>query len=165
MPEKALNRTLLQSVIKMTGFRSLNDEEVVEFMCKTSDKGLEATHVSGVDDSECKGSSRRPFSKKKFRKIRYCHPPTILPSLEVRILINLPEMYYRCYNCGEFANHIAAKCNLEPQPKRCHLCKSESHLLADCPLRINSQQEANTDNGTNNGTVGEKDLNDKKTGK
>ncbi|KAL0266878.1 UNVERIFIED_CONTAM: hypothetical protein PYX00_009307 [Menopon gallinae] len=123
-----------QSVIKMTGFRSLNDEEVVEFMCKTSDKGLEATHVSGVDDSECKGSSRRPLSKKK----------------------------YRCYNCGEFANHIAAKCNLEPQPKRCHLCKSESHLLAECPLRINSQQEGNTDNGTNNGTVGEKDLNNEK---
>ena len=55
----------------MTGFRSLGDEEVVEFMCKVSDKGLEATHVSGVDDSECKGSSRRPVSKKKFRKIRY----------------------------------------------------------------------------------------------
>lgn len=41
----------------------------------------------------------------------------------------------RCYNCGEFANHIAAKCSLGPQPKRCHHCKSEVHLIADCPAR------------------------------
>lgn len=54
----------------MTGFRSLADSEVVEFLCKASDKGLEATHVSGPEDSECKGSSRRPVSKKRYRKIR-----------------------------------------------------------------------------------------------
>lgn len=41
----------------------------------------------------------------------------------------------RCYNCGEFANHIAAKCTMGPQPKRCHSCKSEDHLIADCPAR------------------------------
>lgn len=56
----------------MTGFRSLAIREEVEFRCKTSDKGWEATHVSGIDDSECKGSTRRPASKKRFRKIRYC---------------------------------------------------------------------------------------------
>ncbi|KFM83491.1 Protein lin-28-like protein, partial [Stegodyphus mimosarum] len=50
------------------------------------------------------------MSKKRFRKIR-------------------------CYNCGEFANHIAAKCTLGPQPKRCHHCKSADHLIADCPQR------------------------------
>ncbi|KAL3243565.1 hypothetical protein MRX96_020162 [Rhipicephalus microplus] len=57
-----------------------------------------------------RGSHRRPMSKKRFRKIR-------------------------CYNCGEFANHIAAKCTMGPQPKRCHQCKSTEHLIADCPQR------------------------------
>lgn len=46
---------------------------------------------------------------------------------------------YRCYNCGEFANHIAAKCQLGPQPKRCHNCKSEDHLIAACPTRTERQ--------------------------
>ncbi len=60
----------LQSVIQMPGFRSLGDEEEVEFECKVSDKGLEATMVTGVEGAECKGSNRRPMSKKKFKKIR-----------------------------------------------------------------------------------------------
>ncbi|XP_014292500.1 protein lin-28 homolog, partial [Halyomorpha halys] len=99
-----------QSVIQMTGFRSLGDDEEVEFECKTSEKGLEATLVTGPEGSDCAGSHRRPQARKRFRKIR-------------------------CYNCGEFANHIAAKCSLGPQPKRCHSCKSEDHLIADCPTR------------------------------
>ena len=41
----------------------------------------------------------------------------------------------RCYNCGDFGNHIAAKCPYGPLPKRCHNCKSTEHLIADCPLR------------------------------
>lgn len=77
---------------------------------KVSDKGLEATVVTGPDGTDCQGSHRRPAAKKRFRKIR-------------------------CYNCGEFANHIAAKCTMGPQPKRCHHCKSEDHLIADCPTR------------------------------
>lgn len=48
---------------------------------------------------------------------------------------------FRCYNCGEFANHIAAKCQLGPQPKRCHNCKSEDHLIAACPTRSERQQQ------------------------
>ncbi|PSN35472.1 Protein lin-28 [Blattella germanica] len=99
-----------QSVIQMTGFRSLGDDEEVEFECKVSDKGLEATTVTGPEGADCSGSHRRPVSKKRFRKIR-------------------------CYNCGEFANHIAAKCTMGPQPKRCHHCKSQDHLIADCPTR------------------------------
>ncbi|XP_070394886.1 protein lin-28 homolog isoform X3 [Dermacentor albipictus] len=99
-----------QSVIQMSGFRSLGDDEEVEFECKASDKGVEATAVSGPEGGDCKGSHRRPMSKKRFRKIR-------------------------CYNCGEFANHIAAKCTMGPQPKRCHQCKSADHLIADCPQR------------------------------
>ncbi|XP_044727147.1 protein lin-28 homolog [Chrysoperla carnea] len=99
-----------QSVIQMTGFRSLGDDEQVEFECRISDKGLEATKVTGPNSADCHGSHRRPVSRRRFRKIR-------------------------CYNCGEFANHIAAKCALGPQPKRCHACKSEDHLIADCPKR------------------------------
>lgn len=62
--------SFLQSVIQMHGFRSLGDEEEVEFECKASDKGLEATMVAGLEGGECKGSHRRPMSKKKFKKIR-----------------------------------------------------------------------------------------------
>lgn len=108
-----------QSVIQMSGFRSLGDEEEVEFECKASDKGVEATAVSGPDGGDCKGSHRRPMSKKRFRKIR-------------------------CYNCGEFANHIAAKCTMGPQPKRCHQCKSADHLIADCPLREDKRAKGAT---------------------
>ena len=52
------------------------------------------------------------------------------------ITSTLPESVIgRCYNCGEFANHIAAKCTMGPQPKRCHYCKSEDHLIAECSQR------------------------------
>lgn len=61
----------LQSAIQMDGFRSLGDEEEVEFECKPSDKGLEATLVTGIEGLTCKGSHRRPLSKKKFKKIRW----------------------------------------------------------------------------------------------
>nr|CAD7568305.1 unnamed protein product [Timema californicum] len=105
----------LISVIQMSGFRSLGDEEEVEFECKNSDKGLESTLVTGLDGADCCGSHRRPTSKKRFRKIR-------------------------CYNCGEFANHIAAKCTMGPQPKRCHNCKSQDHLIADCPTRLDRKK-------------------------
>ncbi|XP_052088853.1 protein lin-28 homolog isoform X2 [Mytilus californianus] len=99
-----------QSVIHKAGFRSLDDGEEVEFEAKPSGLGVEATFVAGPGGSECKGSSRRPLSRKKFKKIR-------------------------CYNCGDFGNHIASKCPHGPLPKRCHSCKSTEHLIADCPLR------------------------------
>lgn len=54
----------------MSGFRSLGDEEEVEFECRASSKGLEATLVCGPGTNDCKGSHRRPMSKKKFRKVR-----------------------------------------------------------------------------------------------
>lgn len=64
----------------------------------------------------------------------------------------------RCYNCGEFANHIAAKCTMGPQPKRCHNCKSEDHLIADCPSRperskkgSKSQEEGESDDEDDEG--------------
>lgn len=54
----------------MRGFRSLDDDEEVEFECKISDKGLEATKVTGPNNTNCRGSPRRPGSKKLFRKMR-----------------------------------------------------------------------------------------------
>lgn len=57
----------------MSGFRSLGDEEEVEFECQISDKGLEATKVTGPQNVDCRGSHRRPVSKKRFRKIRYVY--------------------------------------------------------------------------------------------
>ncbi|XP_037939295.1 protein lin-28 homolog [Teleopsis dalmanni] len=99
-----------QSVIQMSGFRSLGEQEEVEFECKQTERGLEATRVSGRNSEDCHGSTFRPRTKKRFRRIR-------------------------CYNCGEFANHIASKCELGPQPKRCHICKQEDHLFADCPFK------------------------------
>lgn len=62
----------------MNGFRSLAEGEEVEMETKPSEKGLEATLVTGPGGLDCKGSSaqqsqRRPptAAKKKFRKIRY----------------------------------------------------------------------------------------------
>ena len=60
----------LQSVIHKAGFRSLDDGEECEFESIPSDKGVEATYVCGPSGAECKGSNRRPMSRKKFRKIR-----------------------------------------------------------------------------------------------
>lgn len=56
------------------------------------------------------------------------------------IFFNQPQSTAgRCYNCGEFADHIAADCKLEAQPKKCHHCKSADHLIADCPTRTVSK--------------------------
>ncbi|XP_055627353.1 protein lin-28 homolog [Toxorhynchites rutilus septentrionalis] len=97
-----------QSALQMEGFRSLGENERVEFESKLTDKGYEATKVYGPSQSQCVGSTFRPGVKRRFRKIR-------------------------CYNCGEFSDHISQTCSLAPLPKRCHHCKSEDHLVADCP--------------------------------
>ncbi|KRF84542.1 protein lin-28 homolog [Drosophila virilis] len=99
-----------QSVIQMAGFRSLGEQEEVEFECQRTARGLEATRVSGRQGDDCHGSTYRPRINRKTRRMR-------------------------CYNCGEFANHIASECAIGPQPKRCHRCRSEDHLHADCPQR------------------------------
>ncbi|XP_052809425.1 protein lin-28 homolog [Mya arenaria] len=122
-----------QSVIHKNGFRSLADGEEVEFESVPSDKGVEATYVSGPSGQECRGSDRRPMSRKKFRKIR-------------------------CYNCGDFGNHIASKCPFGPLPKRCHNCKSTDHLIADCPMKDPNDQRGSrkgSGNSLNGGSGGE----------
>lgn len=96
-----------QSAIKMAGFRSLEKGEALQFLAKSSGKGMEATLVTGIaEDKALQGSTFRP--KKGLRKTR------------------------RCYNCGQF-DHLASSCEQGPLPKRCHNCKSEDHLVVDCP--------------------------------
>lgn len=71
----------LQSILKMNGFRQLNEAEEVEVEFKVTDTGLlEAIKVTGPNGEDCRGSSKHP-PKRVFRKIR-------------------------CYNCGEFKNHV-----------------------------------------------------------
>ncbi|XP_067674919.1 protein lin-28 homolog isoform X1 [Haliotis asinina] len=126
-----------QSVIKKSGFRSLGEGEIVEFDSKPSDKGMEATLVCGPGGTECRGSDRRPQSRRKFRKIR-------------------------CYNCGEISNHIAAKCPCGPLTKRCYNCRSEDHLVADCPHQQQQQQQSHV--FTSPSTLGRKGRNGNSNG-
>ena len=99
----------------------------MEFEYKESGKGLEATRVSGPSDKDCQGSEFKPKLKKRFRKVR-------------------------CYNCGQFANHLAKDCTQGSQPKRCHHCKNENHLVADCPEKAESLIEKQ-DEGLENQTA------------
>ena len=62
----------------MGGFRSLADEEEVEFKAVKSDKGLEAVEVRGPSGDDCKGSNRRPGAKKKHKKVRLVEPKMAL---------------------------------------------------------------------------------------
>lgn len=55
----------------MEGFRSLGQNEPVEFEAKLTDKGYEATKVYGPSQSQCKGSEFRPRAKRKYRKMRW----------------------------------------------------------------------------------------------
>ncbi|XP_064627653.1 protein lin-28 homolog isoform X3 [Lineus longissimus] len=108
-----------QSVIQRAGFRSLADGEEVEFECRISDKGIEATHVSGPGGLDCKG---RPPRQRKFK----------------------------CYNCGEYSNHLAAKCPKGPLPKSCYQCHGSDHLIKDCPKR--EQKITGKDKGNGDGS-------------
>lgn len=44
----------------MSGFRSLGEQEEVEFECQRTARGLEATRVSGRQGDDCHGSTYRP---------------------------------------------------------------------------------------------------------
>lgn len=59
-----------QSVLDMAGFRSLGENEVVDFISKEMEKGAEATMVTGPNNSGLQGSKSRGKTKKHFRKTR-----------------------------------------------------------------------------------------------
>eukprot|EP00094_Tigriopus_californicus_P004214 TCALIF_04061-PA protein Name:"Similar to lin-28 Protein lin-28 homolog (Drosophila melanogaster)" AED:0.21 eAED:0.23 QI:224/0.66/0.75/1/0.33/0.25/4/0/120 len=68
-----------QSALQMTGFRSLGDEEEIEYQATQSDKGLEATAVRAKGGGDCQGSHRRPGAKKKLRKVRTVSTTCMIP--------------------------------------------------------------------------------------
>ncbi|XP_072036761.1 protein lin-28 homolog isoform X2 [Amphiura filiformis] len=122
-----------QTVIDMPGFRSLDENEEVEFQFQVSEKGREATFVGGPSGTHCKGSKRRP--KPKFRR-----------------------RTNKCYNCGKQGHH-AKDCPLPEQPKLCHRCQSDQHLIADCPQPPETQgskaaKNGNSDSSDNSGGGG-----------
>lgn len=54
----------------MAGFRSLAEEEIVDFKSKKTDKGDEATIVTGPNGINLTGSQMQAVTKKRFRKTR-----------------------------------------------------------------------------------------------
>lgn len=43
---------------------------------------------------------------------------------------------FRCYKCGRYGNHTAAKCKVNiPAEKSCYGCHGTDHLIATCPTR------------------------------
>jgi len=96
-----------QSCLQMKGFRCLAQGEQVEFQVKFNEDRWEAVAVRGVHGVDCVGT-RRKYKQRHKKKIR-------------------------CFNCGDIGDHLAAVCPEPSLPKRCHNCKSESHLIAECP--------------------------------
>ena len=71
------------STIYMDGFRSLDDDEIVEFVFKISAKGRKAVSVTGTNGYKCRGRKRRTRGRRKGDG--------------------------RCYNCDEHG-HYAKNC-------------------------------------------------------
>lgn len=61
---------LKQSVLDMAGFRSLGENEEVDFTSKQMEKGAEATMVTGPNKTSLQGSKSHGKTKKHFRKTR-----------------------------------------------------------------------------------------------
>lgn len=101
-----------QSVIRMAGLRSLAEQEEVEYSYHRTERGLEATLVRGSGGHELAGTRIKKKNKMNHKR------------------------RYRCYNCGEYSNHLAQQCLMEAQPRRCHFCKSGDHLMVDCPNKV-----------------------------
>ena len=100
-----------QSEILMEGFRSLETGERVRFSIRKRKDGFEAFNVRSEDEeTSLKGSSIHPLGKNKGNVIR-------------------------CFGCGRYGNHVAAKCKAltDSEKKICYQCRSNDHLLTNCP--------------------------------
>ncbi|XP_007249667.3 protein lin-28 homolog A isoform X1 [Astyanax mexicanus] len=111
-----------QSKLHMEGFRSLKEGEAVEFTFKKSSKGLESVRVTGPGGVHCVGSEKRPKGKSTQKR---------------------RSKGDRCYNCGGLDHH-AKECKLPPQPKKCHFCQSVAHMVANCPIKAQQQQQSSS---------------------
>lgn len=117
----------------MKGFRSLENGSRVSFSTRPGKKGIEvsegcreiynyyilkAYNVRGeTDTDELTGSSVRPLGKKKNSLIRYdiFYHSTFLGSpiyLHSNVVVINKYMgdVLRCFKCGGYGNHVAAKC-------------------------------------------------------
>lgn len=60
------------------------------------------------------------LSKSAFQRIAYSFPNS------------------RCFKCGHYGNHTAAKCKTSVgAEKACYGCHAADHLVADCPKKVN----------------------------
>uniref|UniRef100_A0A915PF74 CSD domain-containing protein n=1 Tax=Setaria digitata TaxID=48799 RepID=A0A915PF74_9BILA len=102
-----------QSELNMDGFRSLDAGERVRFVIRKRSEGNEATAVvSAEPGGKLKGSSIRPLGKNRSHVIR-------------------------CFKCGHYGNHTAAKCKTSVgSEKACYGCHATDHLIADCPRKV-----------------------------
>ncbi|VDK80495.1 unnamed protein product [Litomosoides sigmodontis] len=115
-----------QSELNMDGFRSLDAGERVRFVVRKRPEGNEATAVvSAEPGGKLKGSSIRPLGRNKSHVIR-------------------------CFKCGHYGNHTAAKCKTQVgTEKACYGCHAADHLVADCPQKVNFKNDSKTKkNGT-----------------
>ncbi|CAK5067429.1 unnamed protein product [Meloidogyne enterolobii] len=119
-----------QSSLQMPGFRSLDEGEAVEFNVRLGKRGLEAENVTGLNGVAIRGHRIHPLGKRKEKEIR-------------------------CYKCGQFGHHKAAKCKrMQDNVKVCYICFSNKHLIADCPKRTGQGTQPSTGGGGGRGRPG-----------
>ncbi|KAI6207542.1 Protein lin-28-like protein isoform X2 [Aphelenchoides besseyi] len=109
-----------QSALVMEGFRSLDEDEEVEFTVSLGRNGLEASEVRGVNGAALRGHHVRPLGKKREKMIR-------------------------CFKCGQLGFHRAQHCKKEISAKACYHCHSADHLVGNCP-DFQAQRQARGEN-------------------
>ncbi|CAI6360636.1 unnamed protein product [Macrosiphum euphorbiae] len=70
----------------------------------------------------------------------------------VKLLTNNQPTCFRCQGKG----HLAAECQGEVKPRRCHRCNKDDHLVKDCALQKQAQQKPQPQPSTSScGTLAE----------
>ncbi|KAI6230083.1 Protein lin-28-like protein isoform X1 [Aphelenchoides fujianensis] len=105
-----------QSALQMEGFRSLDENEEVEFVVHLGRNGLEAAEVQGADGAKLRGHHVRPLGKKREKMIR-------------------------CFKCGQLGFHQASRCKKEIPAKACYHCHASDHLVSECPTYLAQKKE------------------------
>ena len=120
-----------QSVIQMSGFRSLGEGEDVEFISEETPKGPEAVKVKSPNGGQIKGSDRRPASKKKSKPLRL-------------LIKNGPSSAFFSF-IFVFSNRIFATIICEKYPSGIW-CRDSIPQPSDCKSSHNHQTRAPTQN-------------------
>ncbi|KAA3680547.1 protein lin-28, partial [Paragonimus westermani] len=130
-------------------YQQLTPNTPVSFMICFRSKGPEAYNIQPLATTS-QPTYTGPITPRRefFRSCMHIAERTVMASewalsggsREQRLLRRTrpdlrPIRRFRCYNCGQYASHKAAFCPLEPMRGCCYLCRSPSHLLADCPLK------------------------------